>query len=118
MLLEEAAAAEFADPDHAVQVDFLRALRHLDDGDADARDLLEEVARSSRADARTVTHARHVLAELCTREGDREGARHWFIQAQQSIDPDEHPEIADRLEAEIARLDEGDEPPPPGRMPF
>jgi hypothetical protein len=116
-LLEVAADAPFADPDHAVQVRLLLALRRLENGEPDAADLLEEVARSPVADARTVTHARHVLAELRAREGDAGGARYWFEQALASVDPDEDPAIAERLQAELATLDDDGLPGPDREEP-
>jgi len=111
-LLEVASAAPFADPDHAVQVRLLLALRRLEDGEPEAADLLEEVARSSTADARIVTHARHVLAGMRIRAGDAGGARYWFEQALASVDPDEEPTIAERLRSEIATLDDDGLPAP------
>jgi len=109
-LLAQASRGPFADPAHGVQVRLLLALRLLDDGDPEAEALLEQVARSAEADGRTATHARHLLAELHAEASDAEGARYWFGQALQSVDPEEEPAIAERLAAEIANLDELEDP--------
>jgi len=103
-LLEAALDGSFHDPDHAVQVRLVLGLSLAGDGLPEAADVLEEVARSASADARTATHARHVLAELRNEAGDLEGARYWLGQALESVDPDEDPAIAERLQADLAGL--------------
>lgn len=95
-LFSRALDTSFNDPVHRAQVRLLVALRREERGEP-AAPLLALVAEDDRALDRDRVHASWILAHLRSESGDADGALQALRRADELVDRDEDPQVAQRI---------------------
>ena len=103
-LLDLAATASFLDPEPLYQVRLILALDAAEAEAPDAADRLRALVDDGDAHDRARIHAAWVLAAIQRDAGETADALRTLTVARDLVDPDEEPEIAERIDAALASL--------------
>jgi hypothetical protein len=105
-LLEAALDVSFADPANAHRVRILLGHLYVDAGEeALAAAVLEDVTTGPDAQDDTRIHARWMLAGLCQRNDDLEGAREWLREALREANGAGEEDAVEHIKAALGELD-------------
>lgn len=103
LLLARIPEASFHSPQRRAEAVLVAAIDRLQAGE-EARDLLRPLPAELEAPARVRTHAAWILAQLALQASDEAAAGEWLRSAAETVDRDEDPGVAERIDAALAAL--------------